>query len=196
MPAPVQPHGAEVEARHDRRRRRRVVASSLILGGAALIAVLVLFLLIPPQEDGGVIEVISVPEGAQVDLNGGSLSGTTPLVIPVKDLEREYSVVVKRTNFQNWSRKVTLSEDDPRVRILAVLTPIYGHLTVKSTPSGADVYVNGEHKGTTPSTIEDLLPTEDVNLELRLRGYKPATRTLSWEGQTYLNAEITLQPSR
>jgi len=33
---------------------------------------------------------------------------------------------------------------------------------MSATPSGADVHVNGEHRGKTPRAIENLLPTEEV----------------------------------
>ena len=142
------------------------------------------------------VEVISVPEGAQVTFGGRRLDKRTPVVIPVSDLTRSYALEVTLANYQPWRRAVTLSPAEPRTRELAVLTPIHGRLYVYSYPGGADIYVNGEHRGKTPATIENLLPTEDVTLELRKRGYKPAARVLKWEGRNNINEEIILVPSR
>jgi hypothetical protein len=119
-----------------------------------------------------------------------------PVVIPVTDLQRPHIVEVRLANYQIWRRQITLTEEDTHVRVLAVLTPIYGKLEVRSLPVGADVYVTGEHRGKTPITISNLLPTEDIKLELRKKGFRPATRILKWEGQNYLLSEITLTPSR
>ena len=188
---------ADSVATHRTRRRNRKLAlvGLLAVVGLGLVVAAILFLLLPGRVDP-TVEVISVPKGAQVVFDGKRLVETTPVVIPVTDLEQRHSVKVSLTNYQIWQRNLTLSEDDPRVRVLAVLTPIYGKLEVRSTPKDADVYINGEHRGKTPTTVDNLPPDEDVNIELRKRGYKPATRTLKWSGQTYLNAEITLRSSR
>jgi len=188
---------AGVAASRARSRRRRALVFGLTgLLVASLVVAVLLFMVLPFGEEGGTIEVISVPEGAQVSFEGQKLDRRTPVVIPVVDLKKTYAVEVSMSNYQPWRRSLTLTAEDSRVRILAVLTPIYGRLDVRSTPSGADVYVNGEHRGKTPRTIENLLPTEEVSLELRMRGFKPATRVLKWENQTYLVEEDTLQPSR
>ena len=186
-------HGGRIA----RRRHRRVVLAALVtLLGLAVVAAVFLVVLFPMGEEGGTIEVISVPENADVLFNGQPINKRTPVVIPVTDLKQAYEVEVKLAKYQPWKRKLSLSAEDSRVRVLAVLTPIYGRLSVSSIPKGADIYVNGEHRGKTPATIENLLPTEDVALELRKRGYKPATRVLKWGDQTYLDAEVTLHPSR
>jgi hypothetical protein len=190
-------HEADNLANYRAKRRSRKLVFAGLFGflGLGLIVAAIFFLLLPGRVDP-TVEVISVPKGASVEFDGKQLGSTTPVVIPVTDLEQRHTVKVSLTNFQVWQRKLTLSEDDPRVRVLAVLTPIYGKLEVRSTPKGADVYINGEHRGKTPTTVDNLPPDEDVSIELRKRGYKPATRTLKWSGQTYLNAEITLRSSR
>ena len=48
-----------------------------------------------------------------------------------------------------------------------------GTLTVQSTPSGAELIINGRSSGATPMTVSELPPNESVEIELRLRGYKP-----------------------
>jgi hypothetical protein len=183
---------------HSARRRHRKLALAGLLGVVVvgIVAAMILFILVPGRDEGGTVEVISVPEGAEVEFDGRKLEKRTPVVIPVIDLEQRHMVRVTLQNYQPWRRNLTLSAEDTRIRVLAVLTPIYGKLNVRSTPTEADVYVNGEHKGKTPLTVENLLPNEDVNLELRKRRYKPATRILKWRGQTYLTTEITLRPSR
>lgn len=183
--------------REARRRRRRFALTALItLVGLVIVAAVFFILVLPVSEEGGMVEVISVPEGATVTFDGRKLEKRTPVVIPVTELKRPYTVEVSLANYQPWRRGLTLSEEDPRIRVLAVLTPIYGRLDLQSIPRGADIYINGEHRGKTPATIENLLPTEDLSVELRKRGYKPATRIVKWEGRNYVNEEISLVPSR
>jgi hypothetical protein len=50
-----------------------------------------------------------------------------------------------------------------------------GTLDLTSSPSGAEIYLDSQYKGTTPSTIAGLIPGSHT-LELRLKGYK------SWKG--------------
>ncbi len=48
--------------------------------------------------------------------------------------------------------------------------PRFGELRIASTPSGAEVFLNGRHRGKTPFTEKNLLP-ENYDLLLKLNGY-------------------------
>jgi hypothetical protein len=179
-------------------RRRTQVFRTVLFSVVGLAVIIAIFVILIPTltENNGTIEVISVPAGGKVTLNGKTLSHLAPVVIPVRDIQRSHRITVTLEKYQKWSTTVKLKKDNPKERVLAVLTSIYGKLEVDSKPQGAEIYINGEHRGQTPSTIGNLVPTEDVNLELRRRGFKPATATIKWEGQTYRKIDITLHSSQ
>jgi hypothetical protein len=179
-----------------RQRRRRLVAVALValtlLVGSGLIG---LFLLLPGggSDDEGMVSVISVPEGAAVMFDGKTVSKATPVEIPVPDVKLPHTVEVQLKNYKPFKRNVMFTEGEGRIQVLAVLTPIFGKLDLRSTPPEADIYIDNTHRGRTPATIDNLIPTGDINLELRKRGFRPVTEVIKWEGQTYLTREITLK---
>jgi len=59
----------------------------------------------------------------------------------------------------------TTSSDTPPVP-----APATGSLAISSSPPGAEIYLDGIARGTTPATISDI-PTGSHMLELRLQGY-------------------------
>jgi hypothetical protein len=118
------------------------------------------------------------------------------MTISVPDTRRNYTLEVKRTSYKPYKHSLTFTEGETSISVLAVLTPIFGQLTVRTQPAGADIYIDGEHRGKSPVIINNLTPTTDVTLEIRKRGYKPATHVVKWEGQTYRVAEFDLQRMR
>jgi hypothetical protein len=54
-------------------------------------------------------------------------------------------------------------------------------LTIRSRPSGAEVYINNRYRGTTPLVLKDLSPGQ-YKIELRLGGHHPATNWISYRG--------------
>jgi hypothetical protein len=181
--------------------RRRSKARLLLVGtlgviGLGAVAALILVMLVQTGEEGGTVEVISVPEGAVVTFDGRKIPKVTPVLIPVSEINKPHDLEVNLSNFQPWRRNLSLTKEDTKIRVLAVLTPIYGRLDVRSVPKGAEIYINGENRGQTPATIDNLLPNENVRLELRMRGYRPTTRIIKWADQTYRSVEVTLRPYR
>ena len=92
----------------------------------------------------------SEPEGATVFVNGEEM-GMTPFVKEL--MVGEYVVLVKSGALWIPARKrVTLNQDGARLSMK--LGPNYGILKVTSTPSGAEVWLDGEPTGqTTPYTF-------------------------------------------
>jgi hypothetical protein len=59
-----------------------------------------------------------------------------------------------------------------------------GTINLTSSPSGAEVYLDNQYRGTTPSTITDL--TLGIhNVELRLRGYQSWSTSITVSSATY-----------
>jgi hypothetical protein len=56
--------------------------------------------------------------------------------------------------------------------------PHAGMITITSTPSNAEVYLDGGYRGTTPSTI-DYVEEGTHAIELRLPGYEPWVKNIT-----------------
>ena len=71
--------------------------------------------------------------------------------------------------------------------------PPSGSISVSSTPSGADIYLDGEYKGTTPKTISGIqIGSHTIRLEKS--GYGDATRTVNVRsGETATLSETLIQ---
>jgi len=68
-----------------------------------------------------------------------------------------HEVRVEKEGFTPQVLKVTLTPGEKAERSIT-LSPAPPRLTVKSRPPGGRVFIDGERKGTTPVTIEDLRP--------------------------------------
>jgi hypothetical protein len=185
--------GIDGQLRRRRRRRGLVIAMILVLA-MALGSGVALILLFPFGEEGGVVNVISVPEGASVIFDGRTIAKATPVEIPVADTKSQHSVEVNLQGYRVYKTPLGFGEGESRLRVLAVLTPIFGTLVIQSSPSNADVYIDGTHRGKTqpgnPLRIENLTPTAEINLELRKARYRPHTETLKWEGRVLLEPPV------
>jgi hypothetical protein len=82
------------------------------------------------------------------------------------------------------------------VKVIASLKPILGKLTVGSTPSGADVFLNNRPVGRTPLTLANVDPFVDTRIEVRQRGHKPAVEVVTWEPPYERTLNVVLAPSR
>jgi hypothetical protein len=82
------------------------------------------------------------------------------------------------------------------VRVQAVLVPTVGTLEISSQPAGAEAIVNGRIRGMTPASVGDLPPNEIVDIELRLRGYKAAHKSVTFAGKRTLVVSIPLEKAK
>ena len=138
-----------------------------------------------------------MPTGAEVWLDGKKIAKPTQVTVPVADPRKPHQLVVKLANYKDWKNTVVFPPGQRRIRALAVLVANYGRLDIGSVPREADVYINGELKGRTPTTIDNLILSEVVNLELRKRGYRPVSKTLRWEkDRAFIKTTIVLKRSR
>lgn len=77
-----------------------------------------------------------------------------------------------------------------------------GQYIVKSKPTGAEILVDGESVGKTPSTISVPFPEnkqlirEKRLITLRLKGYREAKEVLCYEGEQARVLTFELEPER
>lgn len=87
-------------------------------------------------------------------------------------------IEVKKISHRTVSRKVSFVNGEKRVISMEAPTPIYGSIEVTSSPSEAEVYIDGNKKGKTPFINSKILVGEH-KIELRKKGYKTETEVLN-----------------
>ena len=108
-----------------------------------------------PTIPEGSISISTTPSGASVYMNGKSM-GTTPLSL--KDMESDtYVVELNKQGYKSKTVSVGISPGGVE-SVNEVLDQLTGSIHVASDPVGADVYVEGTHRGKTPQTVSGILP--------------------------------------
>ncbi len=148
----------------------------------------------PTPVQDGYFSIDSSPRGATVRVDGRYV-GTTPVTTQVT-AGTTHRVQVEYSGYDAFSAVYT-AYSGQTTSIPVSLTPTpqtTGYLTVTSSPSGADVYVDGSYRGYTPMTIGNLVVGAHT-LELRLAGYQKSTQTVQiYSGQT-TTKNVGLSPS-
>ena len=75
---------------------------------------------------------------------------------------------------------------------MAQLTPITGKILVNTVPPSAEIRINGQLRGRTPTTINDVDMDSAKQLELRLKDYQPYVQDLVWPADGKIQIDIKL----
>jgi formylglycine-generating enzyme required for sulfatase activity len=138
----------------------------------------------------GQLQVTSVPEGAEVFVDGQAV-GVTPLSAEV--LETGTRLTLSKRGYKDWEKQVSVkagsSESYPAIELVVA----DGTVDVSSSPAGAHLSVDGEFRGVTPVSV-DLSPLRDHRLELLLEGYEKAVRTVRTEPEAHSSLALELTP--
>jgi len=145
------------------------------------------------ERDFATLEVISIPAGARISVDG-RVGGTTPATIDHVALDRPVTIRLDLDRFEPWQRTEKMSE--PRdTKMVASLKPILATLQVDSTPVGAEVFFDNRSLGRTPLTRSDMNPFTDGTIEVRKQGYKPSRQGFKWEGKREARLKVELAPA-
>ena len=137
-----------------------------------------------PVSTAGWVYVSSSPGGASVTLDGNNF-GQTPGIGSLK-LNTigagDHTVTLTLAGFQPYTAKVTVYANTVS-EVSAVLQsagpkPAIGELSVSSTPSGANVFVDNNFVGITPLTLQEM-PAGSHGVTVRLAGYQDYETTIS-----------------
>ncbi len=120
----------------------------------AAVAVIVLIIVMSVGREGveETLNVTSNPSGAGLYFDGAYVADTP---CDVKDISRgNHKVRVTKKKYKVYAETVYIAKGEKkRLRVELVPEP-YGDLLIKSIPSGAEVYLEGDKKGSTPLTLE------------------------------------------
>jgi len=111
----------------------------------------------------------STPSGASIAINGKT-AGVTPLAIPVLPPGRHLVVTTLRAFRTHY--KTVVVEPGQRTVVDIALEPLTGLLLIHSTPPGAELEINGVHRGSTPALVTDLQPGSH-RMQLSKPGFLP-----------------------
>ena len=112
------------------------------------------------------VTVNSAPNGASARSEGQSI-GQTPTVVEV-NLFKGKKVTLSKDGYAGKTVNVTF--DSPN----SINVSLDREFNVKSNPSGADIYVNGEMQGKTPLEAVAMDDSGGTVLEIRKKGWLPA----------------------
>lgn len=151
------------------------------------------------QPSTGDILVSSVPDGASIYLDGNyrgiTLKGNAfdiPGISP-----GIHTVALQKDGYQDYSATVGVTAGSTST-VSAILNPgarpaSTGSITIQSSPSGADAYVDNVYKGITPLTVTDVSPGSRV-VTLELIGYTKGQYTIQVDAGQSVQVFGTLTP--
>jgi hypothetical protein len=146
--------------------------------------------LIPvPSANPGFIAVSSSPAGASVTVDGtykGQTSASQSLVIS-NVAAGGHTVAISLGGYQTYQQSISVQSGTTSY-VSATLTPLApgttGSVSVSSSPSGANVYIDNAYKGITPITLDSIAAgTHTVKVDLG--GYQ------DWSQSVQVNAGAT-----
>lgn len=152
-----------------------------------------------PNSTKGAVSITSNPPGARVSLND-LYRGTTPLTLTSLE-PGDYQILLTLTGYNALPGTITVTAGES-TSFLLTLIPLennndpdaeeMGTLIIQSTPSGANVYLNGDLKGTTPLTIEDV-KTGTSKLLFTKSGYEDTVKVVDVKSGATETVEVTME---
>jgi hypothetical protein len=176
-----------------RRRWFTYIASGVL---AVSVAAAVTFLIIRSTREStpvlGSVRIESVPAGAEVTFDGTRLTNKTPFTIDSIPVATRHAIRVELARHQAYEETVDIPKTGGEVPLMALLKPITGKIIINSVPPGAEIRINGELRGRTPTTINDVDMDSAKRLELRLKDYQPFAQDLAWprDGKIRINQSL------
>ncbi|GAB5603698.1 PEGA domain-containing protein [Thermus sp. FJN-A] len=145
-----------------------------------------------PEVRPGTLSIASTPSGAEVHVNG-ALRGRTPLALSLP--EGRYQVELRLSGYETYRAQVEVRRGET-TRLDVRLTPLprTGTLFLESSPSGAEVYLEGRLQGRTPLRLT--LNEGTYRVELRAPGYEPYQATVRVERGRETRLAASLRPLR
>ena len=139
--------------------------------------------------DSGVIECVSEPAGATVQVNG-IVRGTTPCRLD--RVPKGYATFVfKLKGFEDEKRELRIVPGDVQHLSLSMRGKA-AKLSVLSYPDGAKVTMDDNYVGKTPLTLSPVRPGVHT-IKAELSGYAPVFRTVMMENGGELTEEIKFE---
>ncbi len=118
------------------------------------------------RQADGLINVTTQPAGAGVTLNG-AFQGESPLELAVRS-GASYRIQVFKAGYQSAQRTINLGSGEERDLTINLARQM-GDVHVTVEPPEAEIFINGQRRGSASTTLS--LPTVAHDLAVRLDGY-------------------------
>ena len=143
--------------------------------------------------NGGFILVNTVPSGAVVTLDGVQKL-LSPAQFQVTD-PFYHNIQVNLQGYQTYTNTTSVNPGE-KTTLTVNLVPNsnMGSITLTSTPSGADIYIDNTFSDQTPATISQLSAGVHT-LTLKLAGYQTLTKPVTISAMNTITADFPLQQS-
>lgn len=140
----------------------------------------------------GYISVSSSPSGATVYIDGIAY-GVTPVSIP--EDPGYHSISVTKRGYESYYGQVYVSAGSTSQVYATLKSEVSnGYISVSSSPSYADVYIDGAYKGTTPVTSS--VSPGSHTVKVSKSGYDTISRTVSVNSGSTTSVSVSLaQPA-
>jgi hypothetical protein len=166
-----------------------VTVSAGVAGGEAAVADLD-----SAKVPRGVVEILSNPPGAVLEVDGKVLANRTPTTLTDLRAEEEHRIALTLNNFEPWERRFRLGRNEKRT-LQADLKRIEGTLEIVTRPAGVQVEIDGQPRGDTPIELPAMFIGEEQEVVLRKAGYRPVTKRVEWNGRRFVTLEVELRRS-
>jgi serine/threonine protein kinase len=178
--------------------RRRWFTSVVAALVAVSLAAGVTFFIIRSTRDAaptvGSIKVDSVPPGAEVSYDGERLVDKTPMTIGNVPVGTRHEIKVTLAKHKPYTETVDIGKTGGEREVRAALDPVTGKLKINSSPGGADIYINDQLRGRTPTILEDVDMSSAKKLELKLKDFQPHVQSLEWPDNGEIIVDAKLKP--
>ena len=134
-----------------------------------------------PTPSTGSVQVSSYPAGAVATLDGGTWR-YTPATFPAITAGTNHNVEISMSGYQTSTTTVYVTAGQTAYVSTSLVPvnpqPSTGSLRVTTSPSGADIYVDGRYMASSPNVITNLAPGTHT-LRMQKAGYDEYLRTFS-----------------
>ena len=124
----------------------------------------------------GILLLVTEPAGCDISLDGVSF-GKTPRLITSLNAKGAYRLLVQKPGYQPRTVEVKFNGRTPLVKNESLVIDS-GIIEVTSEPAGAEVTVNGQPRGLTPTKV-DGVPKGRATVGIRKNGFEDESRELS-----------------
>ena len=138
----------------------------------------------------GSLTIISTSAGAVVSLNG-QIKGRTPLTIS-ELASGEYEITVTKDLYHTYTERFIITDGSDNTRDITLL-PAFGQLIIVTEPIGATIYLDGQIKGQTPASFNEL-PSGPYTLRIEKDLYQPVETTILIEDGKINKQDYILEP--
>jgi hypothetical protein len=147
-----------------------------------------------PSPIYGTVSIISTPSGASVYADGIYVGQTSPnrALVFTQVKPGNHELLLSKTGYQDYKTSGTVYAGQDLSLTISLTpnpqTPDTGSISIVSSPSGAEAYLDNVYRGMSPLTLDAVTPGTHSVL-LRLDGYQ------DWQSQVSVTAGQTTQIS-